>query len=174
MKLEYIQEDDLMLATDDVISEYAGDKDLYSSVEMTTTLTCGSPTIVEYQTADIEDTNNLFYLFEERIIISPGMFPSGFSSDGIYRVDIKFKDETGFTRIYNCIFVDVTFKCRLANLLTNLLDEDYNSQTAHLLHYSLINGSNCGCVCDEMCVSFNALKTILDNQPVQATDCGCN
>jgi hypothetical protein len=172
MKLQYIQEDDLLVATDDFISEFAADTSLYDSVEMTTTVTCGAATVVEYQTVDIKDTNNLFYLEDEVIIIKAAMFNTGFT-DGIYRVDIKFKDATGFTRIYNCIFIDDTFKCRLANLLKNIPDGDYNSQIAHLLHYSLVNGSNCGCVCDEMCESFNALKTILDNQPVQATDCGC-
>ena len=172
MNLQYIGEEDVIMALDTLFEEYAADPSLYSSVEMTATLNCNNYVVQEYPTSTIQDTSHLFYLENDAFIVTQGMFPGTFT-DGIYRVDIKLKTTTGFTRVYNCIFIDDTFKCRLASLLASLLDGDDTSAMAHLIHYSLVNGSNCGCECDEMCSNFDALKTILDNQPVQATDCGC-
>jgi hypothetical protein len=176
MNLQYLPSENYLSATDDVITEYAADTTLYPSVEMTTTLDCGTPCVISYASSVITDPTNSFYLDipNNQFVVPPGMFALTAFIDGVYRVDIKFIQPNGFTRIYNCIFIDMTFKCQLANLLSGLQDGDIASETAHLLHYSLVNGSNCGCACDDMCENFIALETILVNQPAKATDCGCS
>lgn len=167
---------------DDFVTNIAN----YTEVTITATLTCSAIPIVQtYNTTDVLVNTNLFYIVAGApniLYISPKLFGGALAFvDGIYKLSIKFTKSNGYVQINNCIFVDITYSCKLASLITNILSEnasvDTNENTstiAHILHYALNNANNCGCNCDEMCTVFNALADILTNiDPQTLSDCGC-
>lgn len=122
---------------------------------------------------DILDNTKNFYIESGILYIKPILF--GFTSfiDSIYTLDIKFNKTSGFIEIKNCSFIDITFQCKVATYLKTILTSD-ESTIVHLLHYSLVNGSNCGCNCDDLCTVFNALSNLLTGiDPQIINDCGC-
>lgn len=117
---------------------------------------------------------------DEGLKIFPLFFGLTEFVDGVYSFTFKrFKE--GETIIEtNCFFVDVTYKCKVASLLKCLLEENRQrtsekiSTNAHLLHYALVNDSNCGCNCEEMCEAFKELRNLLNSvDPTITNDCGC-
>lgn len=99
-------------------------------------------------------------------------------SEGIYKFSLKrFKEGGETVTESNCIFYDIDMKCKVAVLLNCILKEQSEAEKpatiAHLLHYSLINGSNCGCNCDEMCKIYAELVKLVQHINLQSTDCGC-
>lgn len=115
------------------------------------------------------------------ITIWPAFFGLTEFTDGIYKFEVKiYEIGQGTTLESNCIFIDITFKCKVAALLKNIITENKTksgeklSTTAHILHYALFNGSNCGCNCEEMCQVFTYLNDLLSNlDPQIFVDCGC-
>lgn len=120
-------------------------------------------------------------------LVAPGIkvFPPFFGltefTDGVYKLSVKFFREDEDTLFQeNCIFVDITLKCKVAALLKNLIEESKSNNTekistiAHLLHYALFNGSGCACNCEEMCKVYAELISVLDSvNPQIFVDCGC-
>lgn len=161
----------------------------YTAISIVGIKNCGSIEYNQEYTADsniVFDDSNLFYFAEnlgnpQKLYVTPALFGITNFIDGIYKIQITLTkiDNTGFIVFSNCLFVDVTFKCRVASLIKDILRENENLQDsekistlAHILHYALTNGSGCGCNCEELCEVFNALSGILITiNPT--TDCGC-
>jgi hypothetical protein len=97
--------------------------------------------------------------------------------DGVYSFTVRiYTTEENYTYEQNCAFIDMTFKCRVAKYLDQLNDITEDGQIAtnvHILHYSLVNGSNCGCNCIAMCDVFKQLYDILKPITPQLQGCGC-
>ena len=154
----------------------------YVDVTVTGIKTCGTPVILTLDTTEILSDESLFYVEDDVLYINPLFFGLTDYTDGIYNITIKFNkgDEEGYVLTSNCIFVDVTYKCKVAALLQNIIKENEKgnnekiSTIIHILHYSLSNGSNCGCNCTELCTVFNELTDLLTNIDTQIlNDCGC-
>ena len=189
MTLEYIKDSDLIKAQSDEITDLGINIGLYSSVQALTNLTCAdADKDIEYDMTEILSTDSDFYLVavDSALYFKPAAFSLLTYLDGIYKVTLKIRPLSGgFTQIQNCIFVDITLKCKVATLLKSVLDNG-NSTMAHLLHYSLVNGSNCGCNCDELCINYNALQEVIvasgadggtggtTGGTSNSSNCGCN
>lgn len=102
--------------------------------------------------------------------------------NGIYHFGVKIYKADGASFIYeeNCAFIDIDIKCKVAALLNKIVKEANNttdekvSTVAHMLHYGLVNGSNCGCNCSQMCEVYRELISIINSaDPSIYTDCGC-
>lgn len=151
----------------------------YTKIEVKGTLSCGNE-FSQILTNPFVATANLLLLGSDSIRINPAFFGLIALSNGVYKVSVKIFTASTNQFFSNCALVDIDLACKVAALLHNILaDYEHNleekpSSLAHLLHYSLINGSNCGCNCDDMCKNYNALIDILTNiDPTLLADCGC-
>jgi hypothetical protein len=112
------------------------------------------------------------------ITLEPGILGTGITKfpDGVYKVVITVtKDADGdgvdeVTTESNCFFMDCSTSCEVAKYIKNLLKTPADVE-AHLLHFGLVNGSNCNCNCDEMCSLYTKLYNILNN--TEACLCNC-
>lgn len=183
MLIKYEVEDGKIVLT----SPYFEDIDTgYTKVEITGIINCcedncgESNTTLTIETPQSEDEDKAD-LNGDQIDIYPEFFGLTEFIDGIYKFTVKLFKENGDVIIEsNCFFVDITTKCKVASLLDCLLkDIEKNtpekiSVNAHILHYALVNGSNCGCNCDEMCEIYRELVLLLANVNPQITNnCGC-
>lgn len=152
----------------------------YTSVSLIGSLNCKLLTPRVQSVTEIATTTSSYYLIGSILYIKPSIFNLTKYIDGIYTISLKLTINTGFKIINTCAFIDDTFKCKVAVYLENVIIESkpYNKSDkvghiVHLLHYGLVNGSNCGCNCEELCQVFKELKDMLDkNQPLN-TKCGC-
>lgn len=128
---------------------------------------------------DIESTGFFHFLGSEDIIFSnnaifvlPSFFGLTTFTDGIYHFtsivtttsDILIEEQA-------CFFVD----CLMAGLLHKQIDlEKCDAAQMHtlLMHYSLTQGSNNTCDCDDLYKIYSYLAKILNGQKLE--DCGCN
>lgn len=181
MTITYLVDQNLIKVEAPEITTFVADIDNYSTVT-TTGNKCGSGnTVIPYDTTEILNVNSQVYIIGNILYIRPTFFGSSVFVDNIYKFSIKFTLEGGgYTLIENCIFIDITYKCKVAAYLKNIIEEnaDVNdnekiSTIIHLLHYSLVNGSNCGCNCSQLCEVFNELKLLLLNTKPENTNCGC-
>lgn len=153
----------------------------YTGISIITNITCTTDNEVDINTTDIIDSTKNIYIQNNVLYILPQYFSSNIAFvDGVYKITIKFNTSNGYVKIYNCYFVDVTLSCKVGSLLQNIITENEVAGTepissmAHLLHYSLVNGSNCGCNCDEMCQVYTYLLDLLtDVNTNLINDCGC-
>lgn len=121
------------------------------------------------------------FIVADGILISPSFFEETLLTDGVYKITLKFlKDDNSYVLETNCAFVDIETKCQVAAVLQNILKEslvkgtEKVSTVIHLLHYGLINGSNCGCNCVELCQVYRELVSLLETvDPNITNDCGC-
>jgi hypothetical protein len=119
------------------------------------------------------------FLGSDGLYIKPGMFSSNVFRDGIYSLTVKsIKASGGFVEENNCAFIDITTKCRVAATLNRIkeeadLKEEQVSTLIHILHYALVNGSNCICNCVELCKVYAELQDLIKNIDPQITNCGC-
>lgn len=154
----------------------------YTKIEVKATLNCGT----EYSQTlpyPFTSTPNLALIGADGVQIFPGFFGgAAVFATGVYSIKVKiFLAVGGNTLIANCAFIDAdNTSCKVASTLHNILgeyedrSEEKPSTLIHLLHYSLVNGSNCGCNCDEMCKNYQALVDLLNNiDPQLKADCGC-
>lgn len=147
---------------------------------------------IEFNSSDIEPYSKIafgftnadsnVYMSNDAIYIKPEFFNLQELNDGIYKFNVKYikVDEVGYLEEQNCSFIDVTTKCRVASVLQNILKEskelgsEKSSTIIHILHYALVNGSNCGCNCPDLCQVYKELIDMLDSIDPQITnDCGC-
>lgn len=152
----------------------------YTGITITTNIGCTTDNDSTIDTSSIIDTTKNVYIENNILYIKSQYFDSQSAfMDGIYNISLKFNTTTGYVKIHTCYFVDVTIKCKVGSLLQNIIKENESntepvSTIAHTLHYSLVNGSNCGCNCTEMCDVFNALLDLLENVDTKlVNDCGC-
>jgi hypothetical protein len=131
--------------------------------------------------AGFSDPASNAFLSSDAMYITPEFFSATSTefTDGIYKLTIKYiySNGSGFISEANCSFIDVLTKCKVATAL-NLLKNEAQSNTEqagtliHLIHYGLINASNCGCNCDDL----NSLYTELSKQLSEVTpntNCEC-
>ena len=121
------------------------------------------------------------FIVADGILISPSFFEETLLTDGVYKVTLKFlREDNSYVLETNCAFVDIETKCQVAAVLQNILKEslvkgsEKVSTVIHLLHYGLVNGSNCGCNCVELCQVYRELVALLESvDPNITNDCGC-
>ena len=91
--------------------------------------------------------------------------------DGIYEIIITFNfSDDSFIQYSNCLFVDCSLSCKLANYMaTNLGTE--KATTLAMIHYSLKEAANCECECEKMCRLYRYLYEELTDNKI---DYGCN
>lgn len=98
--------------------------------------------------------------------------------DGIYKFNVKiFVNDNQYTFEENCAFIDVTYKCKVATYIDNILDTTNEDGTVatnvHVLHYALVNASDCGCNCQALCDTFRQLALIVNPIIPTIQSCGC-
>ncbi len=183
MTIKYLDSDNKLSIIADEINNFITNIADYTGITINANISClSNSNELTVDTTDILDDTKNVYIEDNVLYIKPELF-SGMTKfvDGIYKISLKFVkiNSGGYVKITNCIFVDITFKCKLASLIIDILEENERgtekvSTIAHILHYALVNGSNCGCNCEEMCEVFNALKNLLTGIDVKTiNDCGC-
>ena len=150
-------------------------------------------TSIEYGAEEISlpafygNEDNNVILVGDKILVAAPYFGIEEYVDGIYTFSVRIEKDTptlSWTIESNCFFFDVTFKCKVASTLNKLKEElaDSNTErvatTIHIMHYALVNGSNCGCNCSDLCNVFIELYALLtdtigDNYNNQTSNCGC-
>lgn len=118
------------------------------------------------------------------IYIKPDFFVEDATehTEGVHKYKIKFTDEDGgYTEEQNCAFIDITMKCKVASVMSGIIVEankqsktpDDMAIAATMMHYALVNGSNCACNCEELCKLYKGLADLIDTiNPNVSTDCG--
>jgi hypothetical protein len=105
--------------------------------------------------------------------ISPSFFNMTEFVDGIYSFSFTFVNKSNnIITESNCFFFDCQTKCKVSTQLEELLECNKRATNIFLLHYTLTEGSNCGCNCDELCAIFNKLCSELGTNQTCVT-CGC-
>lgn len=166
--------------TSDNISDLILNTADYTKIKITVTRNCCTTDqkVIEAETPFTSD--GTWALAPQGIFILPTLFGDSTTTqfiDGVYKFEVKlFKADNTYTYEENCIFIDVTMRCKVASLLKDLLEKSEDGEcatNAHILHYALVNGSGCGCNCDEMCKVFKELYSIVSPLTPQNTGCGC-
>ncbi len=121
-----------------------------------------------------EDENGVAF-DNESILLLPSFFGLGKTyPNSIVHIELLLKAlNEDYIREETCFFIDTTMKCDLPSL-HNLECVDEGIQLT-MLHYSLVQASNCDCGCIEMIQVFEHLQSQLrhvNNQP-KDRDCGC-
>jgi hypothetical protein len=189
MTITYISSDDVLVAQSDEITNLIAtivSSPPYSSVKVTGTLTCGTEFTQEYTIAELAApvVTNKWYLDLSNglLVVNPLFFGLSTYTDGIYKLQITYfkVNNGGYFQEMNCIFVDITYRCKVATFLGDLVEETKDpskekiASNIMLLHYALTTSSNCNCNCTEMCDAFNQLTILLSGiDPQILTDCGC-
>lgn len=181
MTITYIQEQNIIIVESPEITAFVANIDDYASITVAGEKCNSNTTTLTYDTTDVFDVNKKYYIIGNTLYIRPIFFNSTVFFDNVYKFNIKMVlTDSGYTIIENCLFVDITYGCKVAGYLKNIIEENadkYDTEkvgtTIHLMHYALVNGSNCGCNCLQMCEVFGELKNLLDNSKPENTDCGC-
>lgn len=138
-----------------------------------------------FTTFGFTDPLNKIFISDDSIYINPEFFNDNIAFiSGVYSFSIKWtkEDSSGWVEESNCAFVDIDndIKCKVASVLQNILKESQKldpeqcSGIIHLLHYALVNGSNCGCNCTELCTVYKELVDLLNTiDPQIVNNCGC-
>lgn len=168
-----------ILLNSEEIQAMIADQGSYLQLKIDADINC-CPTVYS-QTQPLPLSTNPYFAFSaDGIEVKPAFFniisPNEII-DGIYHFTVKiFTTLNNYNYEENCAFIDMTFKCKVAKYLDSFNDITENGQIAtnvHILHYSLVNGSNCGCNCVAMCDIFKQLYNILKPVTPQMQSCGC-
>lgn len=181
MIITYLKDQNLIKIEAPEILSFEGNIGDYSTVALTGNKCNVTPTTISYNTTEVLNVGNKFFITDGIMYVRPTFFGMSAYTDNVYKFSIKFTlTAGGYTVIENCAFIDITFKCKVAGYLENILKESCDvtdtekvGTIIHILHYSLINGSNCGCNCSELCQVFTELEKLLDTTNPENTDCGC-
>lgn len=109
---------------------------------------------------------NSLIVMDSGIYISPSFMSVDKFEDGVYGIVAKeFSSDGSWVEKHQCFFNDETIKCRVSRYMKELLNGgDKSSKELHILHYSLVNASNCGdCNCTNLCAMYNKIISILNN-----------
>jgi len=105
--------------------------------------------------------------------IDPSFFSLDNFIDGVYSFTLTFNTENNtIITESNCFFFDCETKCKVSTKLEELLNCNKTATNIFLLHYTLTEGGNCGCNCEELCTIFNKLCSELGVDE-SCTNCGC-
>lgn len=191
MKIVYLADsiNKYLQVTDTQLDSFALIPSNYLGIHVKGTINNGTPIELTINTSDITSTSGVFYvdLISKILFVTPSFFGLASFVDSIVKLEIKVLEGVilspggGYYSMQNCIFIDVTFKCKVAGLLQNIVEERDNTQDKekistfiHLMHYGLVNGSNCGCNCNELVDLFVELSYNLTNvDPITVNPCGC-
>lgn len=194
LNIQLLDNGNIQLQSDN-ITTFINNLSQYLKIKITCTINCCSNLV--YTVTETVVASQLppgeFIIVGNTIQVTPQFFnvnpPADKLMDGVYSFEVKlfytegFGGGTTYTYEQNCAFIDITFKCRVAKTLENLLttsEPNDIATNAHILHYALVNGSNCGCNCNEMCEVFKELKSLLlppelwKHEPNISGNCGCN
>ena len=132
------------------------------------------PLTIAFSSAPVKPITGTNYSIDGKVIkILPGVLGTGTTvfPDGVYKVVVTQIEDGGapITTESNCFFMDCSTSCEVAKYVKNLLKTPADVE-AHLLHFGLVNGSNCNCNCDELCSLYSKLYNILNNTET----CLCN
>lgn len=151
----------------------------YLQLKIDSTINC-CPLIYTQTTVSPFTSSSYFNFSSDGIEVKPAFFnviSPNTIIDGVYNFIVKiFTDEDNYEYEENCFFVDLVTKCKVASYLDQLNDKNENGKIAtnvHIMHYALVNGSNCGCNCQAMCDVYNELYNILKVVTPQMQSCGC-
>ncbi len=184
MIIQYLNEGGLLAVKSQEIIDFTSSITAYTSVTVVSHITTSQT--IHTKSSSIAEISNIakdFYIANDIIYIKPSFYSLTKFIDGIYHISITlFKVDSAAApiKIEACAFVDITLKCKVAAYLKELLDEAESTKIekigtiVHLLHYGLINASNCKCSCDEMDEVFNHLINLLFGISTKILDdCGC-
>lgn len=126
------------------------------------------------------DVDSKIFLGSDGLYVSPEFFTVASLISGVYKFTVKMIDENnGYIQESNCAFIDIDTKCKVAAHLVSLKSESLKSDespttVAHILHYALTVGSNCGCNCEDLCKIYTELYNLIKNtDPTITSNCGC-
>ena len=105
--------------------------------------------------------------------IAPSFFNMMNFTDGVYSFTLTFNNGGQvITTESNCFFLDCKTGCEVSTKIKELEEASNpkNATNIFLLHYTLTEGSNCGCNCDELCEIFRKLCNNLNSTSCL---CGC-
>lgn len=107
------------------------------------------------------------------VFVGPEFFNLTNFTDGIYNFTIEAETITGdFISESNCFFFDCNTKCKVSTKLEELKKCNKSGTNLFLLHYTLVEGSNCGCNCEALCEIFENLCSELEGAE-SCVNCGC-
>lgn len=108
------------------------------------------------------------------LLLSPEFFSQGNAfQDGVYTITLTYINlEGNIITETNCFFLDCNTACTVSTKIKELQEasNEKNATNIFLLHYTLTEGSNCGCNCEELCEIFRKLCTNLNSSSCL---CGC-
>lgn len=137
------------------------------------------PSHIEYSNGDTSNTipfsffnDNTTFLLSDTLYIAPSFYNIDKLIDGVYKVKIKATKVNGsWVEEENCAFIDCETKCKVADFVTAFLSNDLDKKDEALYvtmtHYALVNASNCGCNCKELCdLYFTLSETLATRTPI--------
>lgn len=146
----------------------------------------GLPTSIKPKYFEIETSSITTYSYFSFLPITNGLFDGGslllspefFSQgnafqDGVYSITLNYINSEGnIITENNCFFLDCNTACTVSTKIKELQEasNEKNATNIFLLHYTLTEGSNCGCNCEELCEIFRKLCTNLNSSSCL---CGC-
>jgi hypothetical protein len=116
--------------------------------------------------------NNAFF-DGDTLLLTPAFFNMLNFQDGIYTIELTYINSEGSVITEkNCFFLDCNTACTVSTKIKELQEasNEKNATNIFLLHYTLTEGSNCGCNCDELCEIFTKLCNNLNSSSCL---CGC-
>lgn len=138
------------------------------------------PINIQVRTSGIDVYNDFTYAPVQNmffagnaLMIEPSFFTMLNFQDGVYSFDITYTtSDNNIIQEKNCFFLDCNTACTVSTKLQELekVKDEKNATNIFLLHYTLTEGSNCGCNCDELCEIFTKLCKTLNSSSCL---CGC-
>ena len=118
----------------------------------------------------IEDTGMIVGV--DNVIITPTFFNSLQLTEGVYSIEWTLHTiQNQLLTESACYFLEKSLKCRLLGV-KEIDCRDRKQLDFTLLHYSLIQASNCNCDCEKMNIIYQYLNKHLPLTP-NTEDCGC-
>lgn len=120
---------------------------------------------------------NTSFIIGESLYIKPQFFNLPSIMDGVYKIKLIATSTRGsWVSDENCGFIDCETKCKVATYVDKILSEDKETKdeaiNITMTHYALINASNCGCNCKELCDLYFSLYESVNNKKV-VNECNC-
>lgn len=162
------------------IEDYIDNTVNYSGITTTFVKDCGTEITISQTVAETADTDSVFYVdtVNRNLQLKCTAFGLTAFVDGVFFVKIRLKKtDSSYIEISNCIFLDLTYKCKVAENLDKLLVEEQNNainrkmEMIYAIHFGLTAGSNCGCNCADLCIAFTRLKELLGENILTLPDC---
>lgn len=108
------------------------------------------------------------------LLLSPLFYGMGNTfQDGVFTIELTYTTASGnIITEKNCFFLDCVTACTVSTKIKELeqASNEKNATNIFLLHYTLTEGSNCGCNCSELCEIFTKLCNNLNSSSCL---CGC-